>query len=127
MSIDITDIKQAQHQAEGERAASDNCYDNLPVGVSVVDANGKNVVRNRFMHKYLGNDARSRELSDMARFRIYRPGTNVRLKAEEMPVARAFLKGEVVIEEELEILKADGSRAIVLGSAMPLRIRTTGW
>ncbi len=73
------------------------------------------------MLDYLGSDAWSKDMADLSLFRVHKPGSDVRLTAAEMPLARAFLKGEIVGEEELEILRSDGTWAIVLGSAMPMK------
>lgn len=119
--VDITERKKVERALEEERSRLRAIIDSLPVGVSVADASGNIVLRNRLMYDYLGRDASSKSLFDLALFRAYRPGTNVRLKGEEMPVARAFLKGEVVSDEELELLRADGERAVVLAYAKPMR------
>ncbi len=42
---------------------------------------------------------------------------------EEWPLARAVRKGEVVLNQEIEILRGDGSRGTLLTSASPLRAR----
>lgn len=47
--------------------------------------------------------------------RPYRP--------EEWPLARTLLTGEVVRDEEIEILRGDGSRGIILASAAPVHDR----
>jgi signal transduction histidine kinase/PAS domain-containing protein len=44
-----------------------------------------------------------------------------RLEPDDWPLARAIRKGEVVFNEEIEILRGDGSRGTVLTSAAPLR------
>jgi signal transduction histidine kinase/PAS domain-containing protein len=52
-----------------------------------------------------------------------------RLEPDEWPLARAIRNGEVVFNEEIEILRGDGSRGTVLTSASPLRApdgRTVG-
>jgi signal transduction histidine kinase/PAS domain-containing protein len=44
-----------------------------------------------------------------------------RLEPEEWPLARALRRGEVVLNQEIDILRGDGSRGTVLTSAAPLR------
>ncbi len=117
---DITGRKTVERVVEEERSRLQTILDTLPVGVSVADASGQIIIRNRIMHDYLGNSAQSRSLSDLTLFRVYRPGSNIPLPAEEMPVARALLRGEALSNEELEVQRADGGRAIVLASALPI-------
>ncbi len=118
---DITIRKNEQKKIEMERILLKAIIDSLPVGVSVVDSNGHMILRNQPMYSYLGPDASSTDISDLSLFSVFRPGSDMPLKAEEMPVARAFLNGETVSEEELEIQRADGRRVVVLAHATPMR------
>ncbi len=118
---DMTERKNMERVVEEEHSRLKTILDSLPVGVSVADSSGQIILRNRIMHNYLGDAAQSRNLSDLALFRVYRPGSKIPLPAEEMPVARALLRGEVLSNEELEVQRANGERAIVLASALPLR------
>ena len=45
-----------------------------------------------------------------------------RLESEEFPLARA-LRGAVVVNQEVEILRGDGSRGTILSNASPIRAR----
>ncbi|OOG28640.1 hypothetical protein B1C78_01410 [Thioalkalivibrio denitrificans] len=92
----------------------------LPVGVWVMDAEG--VIR-------YGNKA-GREVWQGARyvgpdqFHEYKGwwlSTGEPIRGEEWAAARAISRGETSLDEEIEIECFDGSRKIILNSAMPIK------
>ncbi|MDW5563510.1 MAG: PAS domain S-box protein [Methanomassiliicoccus sp.] len=123
--IDITGRKRMEESLMEERSRLQTILDTLQVGVSVADAHGNIVLRNQLMYEYLGSNARSSDFSDLALFRVYYPGSSIRLNAEEMPVSRA-LRGDVINDEELEIVRANGARVIVLASARSIKNKEGG-
>ena len=91
----------------------------LPVGVWIMDAEG--VIR-------YGNEA-GREVWQGARyvgpdrFHEYKGwwlSTGEPIRAEEWAAARAISSGEASLDEEIEIECFDGTRKIILNSAMPI-------
>lgn len=120
-AIDVTEQVKARLRAEEGRVRLQIILDSLPVGVSVADANGRILIRNKLMNDFLGNVLLSEGISDYDRFRGYHPGTDTPLTPEEWPMARSLLKGETVINEELDILGKDYTRGTMISSSMPIK------
>jgi PAS domain S-box-containing protein len=120
IACDITDRKGAERAlAESERR-SRTVLDTLPVGVTVTDRDG-NVV--------LTNPAAQRVWTEMlpsgreryARSKGWRHDTGQAIGPDEWPSARARLKGEMTVNEVIDIEAFDGKRKTVETSAAPLR------
>jgi signal transduction histidine kinase len=120
-AIEVTEQVNVRLRTEEERVRLQIILDSLPVGVSVADANGRILIRNKQMNNVLGDEPLSEGISDYGRFQGYHPGTDTPLQPEEWPMARSLLKGETVINEELDMIGKDGTRRTVLSSSMPMR------
>jgi PAS domain S-box-containing protein len=94
----------------------------LPIGVLILDAPARNII--------LGND-KARRIWGMSQMPIegaarYKRSRGFHLdgriyQIDEWPSSRAALKGETVIDEEIEIIREDGVRAVTSQSSAPLR------
>lgn len=92
----------------------------LPVGVWVMDGTGKILYGNPAAQRiWVG--ARYVGVEQLGEYKGWWVSTGKCIEAEEWAAARAILKGETSIDEEVEIECFDGTRKIILNSAMPIR------
>ncbi|MDX2096983.1 MAG: PAS domain S-box protein [Leptolyngbyaceae cyanobacterium bins.59] len=131
MSIvaDITERKQAQaerdrllSQLETERARLKAVLWQMPAGVIIAEApSGKVVLGNEQVHQILRQPFTPAEgLQDHNRYEGFHPDGQV-YRLEDWPLSRSLLFGEVVTDEEIEILRGDGTRGVINVSAAPIR------
>jgi PAS domain-containing protein len=78
-----------QQEVEWERSRLKTILDTLPVGVSVADVSGEIILRNKFMFDYLGKDAGSKDLTDLALF----PGVPSRQRCSHDRIGNAAGQG----------------------------------
>jgi len=98
--------------------------DIMPDGVWVTDDSGKILYGNPAGQKIWG--ATSAEPQRFADFKARWVASGKRIEAEEWAAARAIRKGDISINEEVEIECFDGSHKIVLNSALPIRDESGG-
>ncbi len=117
---DITQRKQAEEALRQNERLLRNVLELLPVGVWIADKEGVinygNPAGQRIWagHRYVGID-------QFGEYKGWWLHTGKPIKPEEWGVARAVRKGETSLNEEIEIECFDGSRKIILNSAIPLR------
>lgn len=97
-----------------------NVVDILPVGVWIMDETGKILYGNSAGHRIWAG-ARYVGVEQLEEYKGWWVATGKRIEAEEWAAARALRKGETSIDEEVEIECFDGTRKIILNSAMPIR------
>ncbi len=120
LSLERTRLYEA---AQSERERLQAVLSRLPVGVIIGEAPGGRLV--------LGNEAveriwrqpflRSASVGEYAGYHGFRPGTDDELGVGDWPLARALLTAEVVSDEEIDILRGDGTRGTILVNAAPIR------
>lgn len=92
----------------------------LPVGVCVLDANGKLVGANPIVRRIWGGaEFLSGQL--LGALRGWRPGARDPLRSDEWAWVRAIARGQTILAEEIDIETRDGSRRTILNSALPIR------
>ena len=124
MEIDITERKLAEEKTEQllldldqQRAQLQAIIDVLPVGLWIVDATGNMVFINDNAHKMWGGVAPcSRHL-----YKACWPATGELITTENMPLARA-LRGETILEIELDFERFGGIRTTHLVSSVSIKI-----
>jgi PAS domain S-box-containing protein len=97
-----------------------NVLETLPVGVWLLDREGNIAYGNPAGLEIWGGS----RLVDMGQFGDYKGwwlATGQRIEAAEWGAARAIMKGESSLDEEIEIEGFDGVRRVILHSAVPLR------
>jgi PAS domain S-box-containing protein len=119
VSADITELVEAKKGADEERARLRAILDTLPVGIAITDTSGTVVEVNKQIIEIWGKEAASASVSELGRYDGKRPGTEERLKGEDWTIARA-LRGETVINEEIDIERFDGTRGTILASGAPI-------
>jgi PAS domain S-box-containing protein len=109
---------------EGERRRLETVLDQMPAGVLIASApSGKLLMANRRNEAIWRRSFQA--LSDIQQYvqwEGYRPDGSPYLPAE-WPIARSILTGEVVVNEEIEIVRGDGTRGTILMSSAPVRDR----
>jgi PAS domain S-box-containing protein len=125
---EITERKQAELErerlrleAENERRRLEAVMEALPVGVTILDAQG-GVIRSNKAFKEVWGGPRPvvRSLSDYANFKAWWSDTGKPLAPEEWASAQVIQKGDAVVGQLLEIQRFDGSRASVINSGAPI-------
>lgn len=97
-----------------------NVVDILPVGVWILDETGKILYGNSAGHRIWAG-GRYVGVEQYGEYKGWWVATGKRIEPEEWAAARAIRTGETSIDEEVEIECFDGTRKIILNSAMPIR------
>jgi two-component system cell cycle sensor histidine kinase/response regulator CckA len=129
--IDITGQKRSEDERErlvsqlaGERARMEAVLRQMPSGVIIVEApDGRLVMCNEQAARILGAPARIEEaVETLSDFKLLRPDSQ-QYPRSDLPWIRALTSGEVVVSEEVELVRGDGSRATLLVNSGPIRGR----
>jgi len=127
--FDITENKQAEQEherlrveAENDRRCLEAVMEALPVGVSITDAQGKNIRANNAFEQVWGAPRpAATSVADYAAYKAWWADTGKPVAPEEWASAQAVQKGQAVVGQLLDIQRFDGSRASVINSASPVR------
>jgi PAS domain S-box-containing protein len=119
--IQVELAEQAERLRQSE-ALMRHVLETLPVGVWILDRQGKSVLTNPSgRHIWAGSHDFGVEWhSDVQGWRI---ATGQPIQGQEWAAARALSHGESTIGEEIEIECLDGSHKIIINHAVPLRDR----
>ncbi len=126
---DITDRQSVERDRErllsqlaSERARLETVLQQMPAGVIMAEApSGKLVMINgRVESIFRGPFRIGGGIKDYFQYQAFRPNGRP-YRPEEHPLARTIQSGEVITDEEMEIVRADGTRAAVLVSSAPIR------
>jgi diguanylate cyclase (GGDEF)-like protein len=93
--------------------------DILPVGVWIMDDAGQILYGNAAGQRIWGG-ARYVGPDQFAEYKGWWVGNGKRIAAEEWAAARAIRSGDISVNEEVEIECFDGTRKIILNSALPI-------
>lgn len=93
--------------------------ENMPVGVFVLDKEG-NILSINSEAKKIWAGAKYLGISEFGEYKAWFLSTGKRADSDEWAGAKAITDGKTTINEEMEIECFDGSRKIILNSAMPL-------
>ncbi len=112
--IDITEQVAARKTIEAERALMSAVMNQMLSGVAIAEAPSGRLIRlNERMSELFGFLTRSADgIEDYGRLAAHRADGTL-LKAEDWPLARSILTGEVVRDEEVTIELPDGGRRIL--------------
>ena len=120
---EIAERKQAKEALERSRATLQAVLDGAPGGVVVVDMAGKTLLASAATRLIFGGPVTADAHGPPGGYSVSTPdGTPV--PAGRLPLTLA-LQGQSVADAELTITRSDGTQAIILASATPLR-NTTG-
>jgi PAS domain S-box-containing protein len=117
---DITKRKRAQEALRQNEELLRNVLELLPVGVWITDKNGVITQGNPAGQKIWAG-SRYVGIEQYGEYKGWWLDTGKRIESEEWAAARAVIKGETSLNEEIEIECFDGSHKIISNSAIPLR------
>jgi PAS domain S-box-containing protein len=117
---DITERKQVEDSLREREALLRTVFETLPVGVWITDKQGR-IIRGNPAGQQIWAGARYVGIDQFGEYKGWWLDTGKRIEPEEWAAARAVLKGETSINEEIEIECFDGSHKIILNSAVPIR------
>ena len=126
---DVTDRQSVERdrdrllsQLASERARLETVLQQMPAGVIMAEApSGKLVLINgRVESIFRGPFRIGGGIEDYFQYQAFRPNGRP-YRPDEHPLARTIRDGEVITDEEMEIVRADGTRAAVLVSSAPIR------
>jgi PAS domain S-box-containing protein len=117
---DVTERKRAETDLQENERLLRDVLRNLPVGVWIADRNGKIVHVNPAGRK-IWKGARYVGPEQFHKYKAWRLDTHEPVKPEERALTRAVTKGEIILDQELEIEAFDGEHKLISSSAIPLR------
>ena len=118
---DITDRKRAEEAKEEQFGRIKAIMESLPVGVWVVDADGKiNMTNNAAATIYGGKAPFVDDIEGYSVYKIFYPGTGELIPVEQYPLTRA-LRGETVRDMVIDFERFDGSWGVQIATAEPIR------
>jgi PAS domain S-box-containing protein len=128
IQIDVTEQKQVEEAlsvasaaAEAEAAERSAILGQLVEGVIVTDAEGRITFVNEAAKRLHGVAALDVAPSDYSgTYHLFREDGSP-YPSEELPLSRAVLHGETVVDARWRIRRPDGSEVLAIGSAQPLR------
>ncbi|MGZ5474180.1 MAG: diguanylate cyclase [Thermoanaerobaculia bacterium] len=116
---DITEAKRIEQTLRNTDRMLTSVLEALPVGVWVMDRSGR-IVHGNPASVAIWRGARYVGPEQFGEYRGWWLSTGRRIAPDEWAAARAIRNGETSIGEEIEIECFDGTRRIILNSAIPL-------
>ena len=112
-------------QLETERALLEAVLQQMPAGAIVAEApSGKLILGNDQVDRILRYPfLTSANIQEYHEYKGFHPDGRS-YEPQEWPLARSISTGEVVMEEDIEILRGDGTRGTMRVSSSPVRSRT---
>ena len=117
---DITSRKESELSLERTEKLLRNVLETLPVGIWVMNAEGV-IVQGNAAGQKIWAGARYVGPEEFGEYKGWWVRSGEPIAPEEWAAARAIRDGETSIDEEIEIQCFDGTRKIILNSAIPLR------
>ncbi len=115
----VEDRDQAEHALRRSENLFRKVLELLPVGVWITDKDGKIVHGNPASQQIWGS-TRYVGIEKHEDYIGWWVNTGKQIDPEEWASARAITRGETSLNEEIEIESADGTRKIILNSALPI-------
>ncbi len=116
---DITERHRAEEAVQRERQLLEAVMDSLPVGVWLMDGQGR-IIRSNPAATRIWTGARYVGVEQFGEYKGWWADTGREIRPEEWAAVRAFTRGESSINEKIVIQCFDGSRKTILNSAIPL-------
>ena len=118
---DVTTRRQAEQERARLLASEQAVLNVIPVGISIVDAQGRLLRRNAIFEQIWGKNARMVESKDeYLEYKAWWTSNGQRLASEDWGLFRALTYGEVSFNEEIDIESFDGLRKTILHAAAPI-------
>jgi len=119
-SEDVTERKVIEQTMKASEEHTRAVLEALPVGVWFTDENGVIIHGNGTAQK-IWKGAKYVGIEGYKEYKGWWVGSGKPIKPEEWALARAIQKGEISMNEEVEIECFDGTHKIILNSALPIR------
>jgi len=116
---DITEQRQSEEAALRERRLLETVMDSLPVGVWIMDGEGR-ISKSNPAATRIWAGARYVGVEQFGEYKGWWADTGREIQPDEWAAARAFAKGETSLNEKILIQCFDGSRRTILNSSVPL-------
>lgn len=116
---DISERKKTEEETRKHEKLIRTVFETVPVGIFIINEEGKISLLNR-AGKDIWGDVRYVDSDGLDVYKGWWRSTGERVSAHEWGSARAFEKGEVVKNEEIEIECFNGEHKIISNSAYPL-------
>lgn len=122
-TVDILVLRErrGRQQAEEEQIRLKAILQQLPVGVLLVDANGKIISGNKRIQEILGRNISKRFHFNNKDFRSDILSKNKLLAPDEWPIVRAITQGETVNAQEMEFIRDDKKKIFLRVNAAPIK------
>jgi two-component system phosphate regulon sensor histidine kinase PhoR len=117
MALERLRLSAAESEARG---MLDTVVAQMPVGVAVTDGDGRVLYRNTAFDQVLEGVA----VENLARDVIGRHLDDSPYLAQELPAARSLSTGEVIVNEEMKVVRADGRTASIAQTSAPVQDRS---
>jgi PAS domain S-box-containing protein len=117
---DISGRKQAENALIHNEELLRKMLETLPVGIWILDSDGR-IIQGNPAGLQIWAGARYVGIEQFGEYKGWWLATGKRIDPEEWAAARAIMKGETSLNEEIEIECFDGTRKVVLNSAIPIR------
>jgi len=117
---DVTDQRRAEETLRHKEQLLRNVMEALPVGVWVIDREGK-IISGNEAGKRIWVGAKYVGIDQFGEYKGWWADTGKPIAPEEWAVARAVRQGETSLNEVIDIQCFDGMRKTILNSAIPLR------
>jgi len=118
--LDVTERRRAERELKEQEALLRSVLETLPVGVWIVDAKGT-IIHGNQAGQRIWSGARYVGIEQYGEYKGWWVDTGKSIEPSEWAAARAVIKGETSLDEEIEIESFDGTRKTILHSAVPLR------
>lgn len=115
----IEERDRAEYALRASESLLRKMLDTLPVGVWITDKNGM-VIHGNPASQEIWAGARYVGIEQYKEYKGWWADTGARIESEQWAAARAITRGEVSIDEEVEIESFDGKRKFILNSAVPI-------
>jgi PAS domain S-box-containing protein len=114
LALDRLRLSTAESHARG---MLDTVVAQMPVGVTVTGRDGRIQYRNSAFDRILeGAEIRGGSESNWLGLQ----GDGSRYRSDELPAARSLASGEVVVNEEMKLVRADGKSAVIMQTSAPV-------
>ena len=116
------EVEEAHAQTASQARLLEAVMDALPVGVSILDADGAVIRKNRAFDEVWGGALPPvHSIEDHARYRARWADSGERLDPEDWAAAQVVRTGQAVLGQILEIERFDGQRRFVINGGAPIR------
>ena len=111
-----------RNEADSQRALLETVLNQMPAGVVIARApSGEVFLANHEAERILQQPVRDlRNIDEYGKYHLFRPDGSA-YRVDDLPLARAIVRGEVLLREETTYQGPDGTLRVLLSNAAPVR------